>query len=388
MRRPSVRVLAAAALTALAVTALPEVAFASETGPEPGGSVAIGAVVAAPAHTAAPRVLAPANPPRAAARHAAQTALAPTRTTASEPASTSTPAAKTAKPAAKTPKPTTKPSPTPTKTVTPTTGADVSYPLCSVTAPANQLFGVVGVNGGTARDFNPCLATQFAWAQRTAGTTPQGNASLYINTANPGSQSSGWPTADTHLPALAPPAAGPRLPISTAPVTYPNGGAAGCSSTADPYGPACAYVYGYVRAEQAVQYAQEQLGSDAVATARWWLDTETSTTWAGGSAANAASLAGAATALTRSSSDGVARVGVYSSTAQYTAIVGGTGSAVPALPDGERSPLVGMPEWGAGASNLTGAQSNCGVTPFTGGAITITQYVSGSFDYDVSCRGY
>ncbi len=139
---------------------------------------------------------------------------------------------------------------------------------------------------------------------------------------------------------------------------------------------------------QAVEYAKEALGSKYTGALRWWLDTETSNTWAGTTTANAASLAGAATALARASSDGVTRVGVYSTTAQYTTITGGTGAAVPNLPDGETSPLVGLPEWGAGASNLKGAQSNCAVKPFTGGAITLTQYVSGSFDFDVSCAGY
>jgi hypothetical protein len=248
----------------------------------------------------------------------------------------------------------------------------------------------VGVNGGTAKDFNPCLSAQFAWASRTAGITPQGTASLYVNTANPGSQSSWWPTSDADRPALDPAIAGPRNPLSTDPVTYPGGATPGCTSTADPYGAACAYVYGYVRAEQAVQYAKEQLGTASTGGLRWWLDVETSNTWAGPTTSNAASLAGAATYLARvgRATDGVARVGVYSSTAQYRAITGGTGSAVPNLPDGERSPLIGLPEWGAGASNLKGAQSNCGVTPFTGGAITLTQFVSGAFDYDVSCRGY
>ena len=103
---------------------------------------------------------------------------------------------------------------------------------------------------------------------------------------------------------------------------------------------------------------------------------------------NAASLAGSATYLASIAADGTARVGVYSTTAQYRTIVGGVGAAVPDLPDGERSPLIGLPEWGAGATSLKGAQSNCSAVPFTGGSITLTQYVSGSLDYDVSCRGY
>jgi hypothetical protein len=265
------------------------------------------------------------------------------------------------------------------------TGADVSWPQCSTKLPSGQLFGIVGVNAGTAGNFNPCLATEYAWAQSTEGTTPQGTASLYVNTANPAGEGSWWPLSDTDQPAIgAQPYPTGALP--SGPVTYPAGGAPGCGTPGTTqYGPECAYVYGYVRAEQAVEWAREKLGPSFDPTVvRWWLDAETSNTWQASTAANAASLAGAATALARVG----AGVGVYSTTAQYRSIVGGTGSSVVALPDGERSPLVGLPEWGAGAANLAGARSNCGATPFTGGPLTITQYVSKGLDYDVSCRGY
>ena len=367
MPRPVVRALIAAAVTTGALVAVPQAAFANVPGPDAGGGpvhigVLVGPATTAPA--AAPRV--PATTPHHAAR-------------AAKPATEPVPPA--ARPSS---------SPTPTKTSAPATGSDISYPQCSATAPGNQLFGVIGVNGGTAKDFNACLLPQFAWASKTAGTTPQGTASLYVNTANPGAQSSWWPTSDSDRPAVDPTVTGPRNALPDTRATYPRGGAPGCSPTVDPYGPACSYVYGYVRAEQAVEYAKETLGADYSGTVRWWLDVETSNTWVGPTTANAASLAGAATYLARvgQAADGVGRVGVYSSTAQYRTITGGTGSAVPRLPDGSPSPLVGLPEWGAGASSLTDAQSNCGVTPFTGGRITLTQFVSGAFDYDVSCRGY
>ncbi|WP_297343369.1 hypothetical protein [Amnibacterium sp.] len=365
MPRPVVRALIAAAVATGALVAVPQAAFASVPATDTrSGGVHIGALIA-------PRAVAATTAPRVAA----------TTTRHASAARTSTAVSRSAKPSS---------SPAPAKAVAPTTGSDVSYPQCSSTPPSNQLFGVVGVNGGTARDFNPCLLPQFTWASKTAGSTPQGTASLYVNTANPGSQSSWWPASDADRPAIDTSAAGPRNALPAEPITYPGGAAPGCSPSVDPHGAACAYVYGYVRAEQAVEYAKETLGPAYSGGLRWWLDVETSNTWAGPTSANAASLAGAATYLGRVgvAADGVARIGVYSSTAQYRTITGGTGSAVPNLPDGERSPLVGLPEWGAGASSLKGAQSNCGVTPFTGGSITLTQFVSGAFDYDVSCRGY
>jgi hypothetical protein len=366
MPRRAVRALIAAAVTTGALVAVPQAAFASvpATDARSSSAVHIGTLIAPRTVTTTTAPLVPSTTTRPASAAKAKTAVAP----AAKPSS----------------------SPSPAKTTAPTTGSDISYPQCSSTPPSNQLFGVVGVNGGTAKDFNPCLSSQFGWASRTAGTTPQGTASLYVNTANPGSQSSWWPASDADRPTVDTSAAGPRNALPTEPITYPGGGAPGCSRTTDPYGAACAYVYGYVRAEQAVEYAKEALGPAYSGGLRWWLDVETSNTWAGPTTANAASLAGAATYLGRVgvAAAGVARVGVYSSTAQYRTITGGTGSAVPSLPDGERSPLIGLPEWGAGAPSLKGAQSNCGVTPFTGGAITLTQFVSGAFDYDVSCRGY
>ncbi len=379
MRRPGIRTLAAAALATAALVSLPQAAFAMQ--PALGGSS--GPATAQPPATASvprgPTASVPPGPP----------APAPLRADSLERVQKATGTQKV--------KPTPTPTPTSTPTASPTptpsvaaTGADVSYPQCPLRLPANQLFGVIGVNGGTAKDFNGCLGAQLAWARATAGTTPQGTASLYVNTANAGSQSSWWPKSDSDQPVADPTAPGPRGALPAGPVTYPNGSAVGCSAVVDPFGPACSYVYGYTRAEQAVEYAQETLGAAYSPTIRWWLDVETSNTWVGPTTSNAASLAGSAAYLASigRTADGTARVGVYSTTAQYRTIVGGTGSAVPALPDGEPSPLVGLPEWGAGATSLKSALSNCSAVPFTGGSVTMTQFVSGGLDYDISCRGY
>jgi hypothetical protein len=267
------------------------------------------------------------------------------------------------------------------------TGNDISYPQCGKSTPSGALFGVVGVNGGNAAKFNPCLQSEYSWANGTPGIPGfQQKVNLYVNTANPGQPgtTTWWPTSDT--PVLpAPVSPGPTGPLPTTTVKYPSGQPVGCDTATDPYGPECAYVYGYIRAEQAYEYAHELLGDAALSGVKWWLDVETSNTWqpsTTGAAANAASLGGATDFLTSIGGG----VGVYSTTAQYKAILGATGSNVPSLANGSPSPLVKAPEWGAGAPSLSGAQSNCGVTTFTGGVMALTQYVSRNLDYDVSCK--
>jgi hypothetical protein len=50
------------------------------------------------------------------------------------------------------------------------------------------------------------------------------------------------------------------------------------------------------------------------------------------------------------------------------------------------SNLYRLPSWLAGARTLAGAKRNCSDAPLTaGGEVTVTQYVSGGFDYDHSC---
>ena len=278
--------------------------------------------------------------------------------------------------------------PSTSATTSATTGADVSWPQCGRKLPSGQAFGLVGVNGGTAATFSPCLPSEVNWARSTAGTTGQPKLAFYINTANPYGQGSWWPTSDFDKPraGTAPYPTG-TLPVSS--VTYPgSGNPIGCTTTATggpSYNSKCAYVYGFVRAEQAVEWAREQIaGLDPVAY-RWWLDVETTNTWQADTASNAASLAGAAAYLKQAGLG----VGAYSTTAQWTSIVGGTRSNIPPLPNGAPSTLIGLDEWGAGASSLKGAQSNCtAATSFTGGQNRLMQYVSNGTDYDVSCGAY
>jgi hypothetical protein len=278
--------------------------------------------------------------------------------------------------------------PLPSATTSSSTGIDVSWPQCGRTLPSGRAFGVVGVNGGTASTFSPCVASEAAWARTTTGSTGQPRLAFYINTANPYGQGSWWPTSDSSRPpaGTAPYPTG-ALPVAT--VTYPTSGAPiGCTTTATgtpSYNSRCAYVYGYVRAEQAVEWTREQIGSFDPAAYRWWLDVETTNTWQTDTASNSASLAGAAAYLQQAGLG----VGVYSTTAQWTTIVGGTNLHIPPLPNGAKSNLIGLDEWGAGASSQKGAQSNCtAATPFTGGTNRLMQYLSSGTDYDVSCSGY
>ena len=177
------------------------------------------------------------------------------------------------------------------------TGADVSWPQCGQRLPSSQAFGIVGVNGGTAGSFSPCIGAQVTWANATSGAAGQPKLAFYVNTANPYGAGSWWPTSDSSTPpaGTAPYPTG-ALPVQT--VTYPgttNG--IGCTTTASgapSYDSRCAYVYGFVRAEQAVEWTREQLPGVDPAAYRWWLDVETSNTWQKDTASNAASLAGAA----------------------------------------------------------------------------------------------
>lgn len=72
-----------------------------------------------------------------------------------------------------------------------------------------------------------------------------------------------------------------------------------------------------------------------------------------------------------------AGTGIYSTTSQWSQIAG----TVPTS-----SPLYRSSSWLAGASSLPSAKRACAAAPLTGGGkVTITQYISGGFDYDYSC---
>jgi hypothetical protein len=241
-------------------------------------------------------------------------------------------------------------------------GYDVSYPLCGQALPAGAAFGVVGVNGGLANDVNPCLAGELAWAAATPGlaSPAQPPVSLYLNTADPGNRVADWPT--------------------------PAGGGAG---GATPYGAcdgswstACAYLYGAQRAVVSYQLVASANAGVSPASAPWWLDVETVSTWARPSdptawaAVNVATIQGFVSGLRLAGA--TAPVGFYSTAAQWRTITGLDAGTTPS-----RLPASG-PDWVAGTGTLGDAQAHC-TNSFTGGPVELTQYVGGGLDADYAC---
>lgn len=186
---------------------------------------------------------------------------------------------------------------------------------------------------------------------------------LYVNTANPGGLNTvSWPTNNID----------PAGNLTTNPYGM-------CDNTDSL---ACAWQYGWNRAVEDVLIrfipaAQAAGISIDPASYPWWLTVETANTWKSGSdfayQSNIADLEGMVAYF---QSKGVV-VGIYSTSLQWGEIIGNLNPA---------SKLNGLNSWLAGARNLTGAKSNCSLPPLTtGGKVTITQYVSGLFDYDYSC---
>jgi hypothetical protein len=230
-------------------------------------------------------------------------------------------------------------------------GVDVSWPQCGKALPKSIAFAIVGVNNGIANTTNPCLAAELAWAEtavKDPRVTAQPRVALYVNTANPGTAGSWWPTSNNY----------------------------GGSAVDNPYGncatgnfKACSYMYGYAKAYDDATVR----GVDNPGEYFWWLDVETGNSWQPDKAANVADLEGMAAYF--SSID--AEVGIYSTGYQWGQIAG-------AVPSG--SPLAGLPSWLAGARSLTGAKANCSLSGLTPGSrVSLTQYVSGGLDYNFSC---
>jgi len=269
-------------------------------------------------------------------------------------------------------------------------GQDVSYPQCGKTFPAGPAFGIVGVNGGLANDLNPCLGpspsyqayqlTELYWAESApAGGTPQPKASLYVNTADPGNVYNGtpipdWPTAGST----------PYGTCTTTTVTTTSG-----TFTVGQNSPACAWQYGDNRSSQDASWlvaAASAINAQSPPVRvpsgaggyPWWLDVETVNSWQSGTsgqAMNVADLQGMIAGLTAA---GAVEVGAYSTATQWNQITGGTTTAAAGT-------LFGIPDWIPGAQNLSGAQSNCAQPSFTGGRVTVTQWVAKGADYDQAC---
>ncbi len=242
-------------------------------------------------------------------------------------------------------------------------GSDISWPQCSKTLPSGQAFGIVGVNGGLANTTNPCLSAQLVWANKSTGLTAQIKAQLYVNTANPGGLNTvSWPQSNTDP-------AGNVAP-------NPYGTCNGSDSLA------CAWQYGWNRAVEDVLIrflpaAQVASVSTNPASYPWWLDVETANTWKSGSTlaiqSNDADLEG----MVAYFKSIAATIGLYSTSYQWGQIAGTVSPS---------SNLNGLNNWRPGARNLSRAKSNCSLAPLTtAGKVTVTQYVSGSLDYDYSC---
>ena len=228
-------------------------------------------------------------------------------------------------------------------------GNDVSWPQCNQALPEDPAFAIVGVNNGLANTTNPCLHQLLDWAEDSLGGTGQPVVALYVNTANPGTAGTWWPTDNEY----------------------------GGETVANPYGECtegktdapCAYMYGYAKAFDDAYLRSITNPEDYL----WWLDVETGNTWSGDRNANRAVLEG----MTDFFQSIEARVGIYSAGSQWGQIVG---------PVTAESSLYALPSWLAGARTVTGARDNCAAEPLTpGGKVVLTQFVSEGFDYDYSC---
>lgn len=273
------------------------------------------------------------------------------------------------------------------------TGLDVSWPQCGDILPTGVPFAVLGVNGGTAANTNPCLAEQLRWAfDHTTGTDGQDRVQLYVNTANPGEvveeyQVSTWPTdnvdgrgADTfdHADEARRNPYGRCLPTPGSYRGYTND-------------LACSWQYGWNRAVEAVDdrfapAARAAGVSAAAADYRWWLDVETMNSWQQdgpqADARNAATLEGMAQLY---AAEG-AEVGLYSTHYQWGRIVGGAVGSPDAAGHPIGGNLRGAPSWLAGAVTPTAAEVRCtSLSGLTGGPVVMNQYIADDLDHNVSC---
>lgn len=256
------------------------------------------------------------------------------------------------------------PKPSGSATKTPL-GIDISWPQCGKSVPTDQAFGIVGVNGGLATTTNPCLKDQLVWASKSRGGTTQEKVQLYVNTANPGGlKTASWPQSNID------PAGG------TAPNPY------GTCDASDSL--ACAWQYGWNRALEDIRDrftpAATRAGlTSSAASYIWWLDVETENTWKlSGSTfddqSNVADLEG----MTAYFQQAGARVGLYSTGAQWSQI---TGNAVTPA-----SNLNALTNWRPGGASQKTAQQACTAAPLTaGGKVVLTQFVSRGIDYNLSC---
>ena len=181
---------------------------------------------------------------------------------------------------------------------------------CSAGLPAGAGFAVIRATNGQpyGNADTSCFTAELSKASGLA-SAPE----FYMNLADPGKASS------TH---------------------WAKGGPKACHAATD-FDPGCAYDYGYLAAEQAVDFAAT---NGAVTSSRWWIDVEVDNSWGqkhltsppAHQAANVADIQGALRYL---SSHGHP-AGVYTETAWWTAITGGS-KGFEAVPSGAAVPTAG-----------------------------------------------
>ncbi|MGQ0468083.1 MAG: hypothetical protein ACT4QG_22545 [Sporichthyaceae bacterium] len=245
-------------------------------------------------------------------------------------------------------------------------GHDISHPQCNLPKPAGGVFAIVGVNKGKAFTVNPCLADQYAWADRR-----KHDAGVYVNTGNPGPKSTNyWSKKGAKDPAKC----------------------VDAKSTTDP---GCAYNYGW----HAAEYAYKAARAAGVSKNRtWWLDVETMNSWVGNGIANAADLQGAFDYLR---SKDVKEVGIYSTDYQWRTITGGYHASTAARYRAAwatfftpKHAMEKAPLWQAGVAKqtrngveMTGlevARERCRIS-FTGAPVRYGQFVVDGLDHNLVC---
>jgi len=211
-----------------------------------------------------------------------------------------------------------------------TSGRSISWPQCGrafTSQPGS--FGIIGVTGGRAFYQNPCLVSEFHWAQ-AAQVAP----SLVLNL---------------------------NAPVGTTAFKAQTGPRGTCATT----DASClSYNYGYNAAQAAFADAQSQ----GTPSSTWWLDVETDNSWDDDPTQNTEVIQGAIDFL-RSQS---ITTGIYSSARDWQKIAGSF------------SP--GLPVWLAGAIDQAAAPAACVQSrSFDGGPIWLVQFTAADYDGVYAC---
>ncbi|MDB5169994.1 MAG: hypothetical protein JWN82_390 [Candidatus Saccharibacteria bacterium] len=221
-------------------------------------------------------------------------------------------------------------------------GYDVSFPQCDTKLSEDQPFGIVGLNGTLANNFNDCFEEQITWAKDSTGDTSQPAAATYVHIGNPGSKlASKWPQEGSNR----------------------YGTCEGDDSLA------CDYEYGAMLAEQDIKVAAQQ-DADKLPV---WLDVEPNYSWFfNDKPRNVAAMEG----MTQAFEANGMPVGIYSSADIWQQVAGD----IPA-----DSELRGLPNWVLGAGDLEDARANCKTAGFTGEVVLAQIADNVQIDKDLIC---